>query len=312
MKIIEKYLIRPVLLAGLSMQLTLVASCSTKQSDSIDPEIVGTPVQVIHPFIRDFQETVDLDANTVFLQKETIRATFDGFMGKILKNIGDSIHPGDTLLTMRTKESLSGESVGYNLSSGLFSGIVQVKAHSKGILTELNYHSGDFVSTGEQLTVISNPASLSIMLNVPYQFASRIQLGNQCEIQLPDSQSIPAIIKRIIPSVDPTAQTQTFLLQPEQNISLPENLNLNARVTLNTIKDAVGLPRSAVMSNETQTSFWVMRVVDDTLAIRTEIGKGLESDSLIQIVNPTLSVNDLIISDGAYGLPDSTKIKIVK
>ena len=71
------------------------------------------------------------------------------------------------------------------------------------------------------------------------------------------------------------------------------------------------LPRIK-MTNETQTEFWLMKLVNDTLAIRTDIKKGLENDSLIQIISPIIDLNDRFIIDRAFGLPDTANILIQK
>ncbi|MDP4197634.1 MAG: RND transporter, partial [Bacteroidota bacterium] len=64
--------------------------------------------------------------------------------------------------------------------------------------------------------------------------------------------------------------------------------------------------------NETQTEFWTMKAVNDTLAIKLKVKKGIETDSLVQIIQPILNVNDRFITDGAYGLADTAKIMIHK
>jgi hypothetical protein len=64
------------------------------------------------------------------------------------------------------------------------------------------------------------------------------------------------------------------------------------------------------MTNETQNEFWVMKVIMDSIAIKIPVIRGIENDSLSEIISPLLRKNDLIISEGAYGLPDSTIVKI--
>jgi hypothetical protein len=53
-----------------------------------------------------------------------------------------------------------------------------------------------------------------------------------------------------------------------------------------------------------------MKVIMDSIAIKIPVIRGIENDSLSEIISPLLRKNDLIISEGAYGLPDSTIVKI--
>lgn len=291
--------------------LAMLISCAKEKAKIRDTISIGTPVQITHPHIQDCTEYVNLNANTIFLKKEIVRATFQGFIEKIYKNIGDGVKNGDMVLTIKTKESAADDSIRIDLGAEMYQGSVQIRAHSDGVLTVLNYQCGDFVSEGEEIAVISNPSSLRISLNVPYQYIAHMNTENRCEIFLPDGKSFNATILKKIPSVDPASQTQTFLLHPDTPVYLPENLNVNARLPLVTVKDAVVLPYGAILSNETQDIFWIMKLIDDTTAVRIDLTKGIETDSLVQIIRPELTEADRIISNGAYGLPDTAKVVII-
>lgn len=301
------YKIYPLVLMITSL---LFISCGSK--NDTPPQTSGTPVKITQPKKTNLTEYITLNAHTVFLKKEIGRATFQGFIEKIYKNIGDNISSGDVLMTIKTKESAADGNFQVPLGDEIFKGIVHVKAKSNGVLTELNYNAGDFVSDGEQIAVVSNPSSLSVNLDVPYQYTREIHLKTPCEIFLPDGKTVNAFIDKIIPKVDPSAQTQTYILEMKQKENLPENLNVNAHIPIRFVKDAVVVPQSAVLSNETLDKFWIMKLVNDTTAVRINIVKGIENDSLIQIIKPELKLTDKLISDGAFGLPDTAKVVIGK
>jgi hypothetical protein len=67
-----------------------------------------------------------------------------------------------------------------------------------------------------------------------------------------------------------------------------------------------------VQSNETQTEFWVMRLSTDNLAVKVPIRKGIETDSLIEILVPVFNRSDRFVAKGSYGLPDTAQIEITK
>jgi multidrug efflux pump subunit AcrA (membrane-fusion protein) len=289
----------------------IVSSCGSKD-ESGGAENSGAKVKIAEPQKMDLTEYITLNANTVFLKKEIVRATFQGFIEKIYKSIGDKIASGDLLLEIKTKESAADHNLQIPLSDETFNGIIQIKAKSDGVLTELNYNAGDFVSDGEQIAVIANPSSLRINLNVPYQYADKININTSCEIFLPNGKVVNATIQKIIPRVDPTAQTQTYILEMHQSERLPENLNVNARIPILTVRNAITLPLKAIMTNETLDQLWVMKLLNDTLAVRVDVSKGIENDKYVQITKPELSLTDRIIGDGAFGLPDTAKIIIGK
>lgn len=304
LKMLKLLMLFSIMTAAISL-----SSCSSK-NDNSEKKIAGTPVKITHPQKMDLTEYITLNANTVFLKKEIVRATFQGFIEKIYKNIGDKISSGDLLLEIKTKESAADNNLKVPLGDEIFSGVIKIRAKSDGVLTELNYNAGDFVSDGEQIAVIANPSSLRINLNVPYQFADKINIDTPCEIILPNGKIARASIQKIIPQVDVAAQTQTYILEMHQSESLPENLNVNARIPIRTVKNSTVLPASSILSNETLDKFWIMKLLNDTLAVRVDVTKGIENDDFVQIVKPELKLTDRIIIDGAFGLPDTAKIFI--
>jgi len=42
--------------------------------------------------------------------------------------------------------------------------------------------------------------------------------------------------------------------------------------------------------------------------VHEQVQTGIENDSLIQILSPAFRPTDQIISDGAFGLPDTAKV----
>lgn len=291
------------------LSLVILISCSSGNKDNAPAES-GTPVKVVSPVRTNLTETINLNANTVFLNKEIVRSTFQGFIEKIYKNIGDEVSIGDPLFLIRTKESAAMDTLKINIGDKLFQGNITIKAQANGILTYLNYNTGDFVSEGEQLAIISKPSSLRINLNVPYQYVLKININAVCTVLLPNGQTVNARIQKVMPSVDESSQTQTYILKLDKDENLPENLNVSVRIPISYAKDALTVPKSAVMSNETLDKFWVMRLINDTTAVRVDIKKGIVNDSLVQIIKPLLDLTERIISDGAYGLPDTANVVV--
>lgn len=295
----------------LSLPATMV-SCGGKEGDDAGEVSSGTPVQITHPGIMNMTDYLSLNGNTIFLKKEIIRATFDGFIDKVNKNIGDNVKQGDAIFLLKTKELAASDSLGLNIGDQTFKGGVYIKAGTNGVLTELDFHSGDYVAAGEQIAVVSNPSSLRIKLNVPYEDVMKVRTGGGCIINLPDGVNVPGVIERSVPSVDPVTQTQTYFIKLSRNENIPENLNVIIKFPFKEVKGATVLPKSAIMTNVTQNSFWVMKLINDSTSVRVDIKKGIENDSLAQILSPKLDTSDRIILTGAYGLPDTAQVEIEK
>ena len=88
--------------------------------------------------------------------------------------------------------------------------------------------------------------------------------------------------------------------------SAHQNLTKTAR------QNTVSLPKSAVLANETQTEFWVMKLINDTLAVKISVTRGIETTDRIEILSPKFTARDRIVVTGNYGLADTAKVKVMK
>ena len=248
----------------------VICSCGSDKSNSKSETAGGTQVQVTHPFITEISDSLEMNGTVIFLNKEIVRATFQGYIENVEKNVGDNISGGEVIFKIKTMESAAAESLKISFGGKQFKGVVDIKAKSPGVLTSINYHTGDYISSGEQLAVVSNPASIRIKLNVPYENSSKINIGSKCKVIIPGGETFPGTVSKNIPLVDSIAQTQTYYIKLIGNKSLPENLNVTVNIPFNQTNNALVLPQNAVITNVTQDSFWTMKLINDTTAVRSD------------------------------------------
>ena len=75
---------------------------------------------------------------------------------------------------------------------------------------------------------------------------------------------------------------------------------------------AATLPKNSVLSNETQSEFWVMKMINDTTAVKVPVNKGIESGDRVEIISPQFSPTDKILLSGNYGLSDTALVIVNK
>jgi len=91
---------------------------------------------------------------------------------------------------------------------------------------------------------------------------------------------------------------------------IPENLIAKVRIARTIRNNTVSLPRPAVLTNETQSEFWIMKMTDSSTAVKVPVKKGIETGDRVEILSPPLTPNDKILLSGNYGLPDTAKVII--
>lgn len=287
------------------------ASCSNKNSDETAvPEPAKTAVTITTPIAQGFTDYIQLNGNTQFQKKLTIRANITGYITAMKWKTGDRILNGTLFCSIKTKEQDALKNIDSREPSlQQFQKPIDVFANASGIFTAVNYSAGDFVNEGDILATITDPASLVLVVNVPYEYHDFVYKGKGCSVKFPDGKTIQATIQEEVPFVDVSSQTQSFLIRFPGNQLLPENMNLIVHIPVKQKQNAVSLPLEAIQTNETQDEFWVMKLVNDSLAIKVPVTPGLQNDSLREIISG-VSLTDKIIVKGAYGLTDSSLVKL--
>lgn len=291
----------------------ILASCHSKTSQvGAQPE-PQTPVTVTTISKQDMEEYAEVNATSRFMDKSVVKASINGYIQSEAVQKGKYVRAGEVLFTLITKEAKAIGNTINKLDPGFkFTGITAVRASKSGYISDLNHQRGDFVLEGEQLAVISNNNSFVFLMDVPYEL--RRSIGNQSTVQLilPDGEKLRGSISSALPTVDSLSQTQRVIIKVNPSYAIPENLIAKVRIVKNARPQAASLPKEAVLTNETQDEFWVMKLLNDTTAVKVSVTKGMETADRIEIIHPAFNPGDRIIVTGNYGLADTAKVKIVK
>jgi len=307
---------KPVYL--LAFAAIVLAGCHGGKSaddDGGDDNSANAQVPVTVTTVNDSSlvDYTTLNATSAYQQKNYVKSNSIGYIQKVNVQIGQYVNRGQTLFTIKTKEAQSiGNSINILDTTFKFSGLSTIKAAEHGYITQLNHQVGDYVQDGEQLAVISDRSSFGFIMQLPYEMRQSVKLGQNIQLTLPDQRKIDGHIASFMPSVDTAAQTQGVLIKIPDDNTIPENLVAKARFVRTAKQNAESLPKSAVLSNETQTEFWVMKLINPTTAVKVPVTKGLETNDRVEILSPKFSAQDKIVVTGNYGLSDTAKVKVVQ
>ena len=193
-----------------------------------------------------------------------------------------------------------------------FNGELTIKAPTSGIITEVTKQANDYVADGDQLCVIAEQSSLVFLLNVPFEQNKHAAIGTNCEILLPDSTRIPGTITSKLSAIDAVSQTQSFVVKPRTNFLLPENLTAFVQLSESTKSNTQITDKKCVLTDETMENYWVMKLINDSTAIKIPVKTGIVTDSQVEILSPMFDKLDRLINTGNYGLPDTARVNITQ
>jgi biotin carboxyl carrier protein len=290
------------------------ASCKAPvtQEETV-AESPETPVTVTGINQEPMEEYIELNAVSAFLLKNYVKANATGYLQSAQVEPGQYVKSGQILFTIKTKEAASiGNAVNALDTSFKFTGTNLIKSGTAGFISQLNHQSGDYVQDGEQLAVISDENSFVFLMELPYELRPFIKTGSRLELQLPDGEKLQGLVSSGMPTVEAVSQTQSIVIKVKPSHTIPENLVAKVKIPKTIREHPVSLPREAVLSDETQSEFWVMKLIDSTTAIKTPVKKGIETKERIEIISPVFTVQDKILLTGNYGLSDTARVRIVQ
>lgn len=295
--------------------LLFLLCCKSKETPG-DDEVksdVQTPVTVASISSEPMEDYVELNATSTFLQKWDVKANITGYLQTANVQLNQPVSKGEILYTVKTKEAESIGNIISILDSTLkFSGINKIPAVAAGFISQINHQAGDYVQEGESLAVITDTRSFVFLLDMPYELRPYIMTKKSLEMILPDGEKLNGMISGTMPGMDAASQTQRIILRVSAPHFLPENLIAKVKVVKSEKNNTVSLPKSALLTDETQSQFWVMKLIDSSTAVKVPVTKGIETGDKVEILSPSFSPNDKIIITGNYGLPDTAKVKIVQ
>jgi hypothetical protein len=289
----------------------IVGTGCKHSSDNIGKEVLSRiPVTASPVRTSNMVTYIELSATSAFLFSAAIKAPVTGYVDNMFVNQGDAVFKNQLLYTIKTKEASA--IMNDSLNNLQFSGIVNVKAATAGLISSIAHPKGDYVAEGDQLCQVVDPGSLVFILDVPFEFSGYIRLNTPCEIFLPDNRVIKGMIKSRFPAMTISSQTERYIVRLTEPKSLPENLVGKIKIVKELVKAAVSLPKSCILTDETMESYWVMKLINDSMAAKVPVTTGISEAEYVQITRPAFTGSDLFLASGNYGLGDTAYVKVLK
>lgn len=306
----RNYLTTGVMAAAMLANLMFAGCGSSNASDGGDAKDSRTPVTVAQARTGAIGTSVTLNATARFLRKNTVRSTVNGRVERADIALGDHVSAGRTIYVLRTKEAEALGALAKRDSSFRIGGSITINAPASGIVVQVDKLLNDYVNDGDQLAVIADANSSVFVMEVPYEWVKSVHVGASCTIALPDSSTVEGVIATPLSVMDAASQTQSYVVKPKGSAIFPEGLTGTVRINVGRHADAQILPASCVLGNEEMTSFWVMRLTNDSIVVKVPVKRGIVSHDSVEVTEPRFTTGDRFLLTGGYGLPDTANVII--
>ena len=187
----------------------------------------------------------------------------------------------------------------------------EIRSPISGVVTERPLFAGETAATGTPLITVMDTSALVAKLHIAQSQAQQLVVGGPASLTVPGiADSVKAKVSLISPALDPGSTTVEVWLRVENSKgALRAGTPVHASIQGRTIQNAVAVPREAILTTPDGSSKYVMVIAPDSTAHKKTVTVGIENADDAQVLSG-ISTSDMVISTGAYGLDENTKVKI--
>ena len=186
----------------------------------------------------------------------------------------------------------------------------EIRSPINGVITDRPLYPGEMAAAGTPLLTVMDISSVIAKAHIPQDDAAALKVGDKGSITVPGiTEPINGKVTVVSPALDPNSTTVEIWFEVKNpRHELKPGTSVHLAMTAQTVKDALVVPASSILTAPDGTTT-VMLAGSDGMAHQKGVKLGIRNGDDVQIIEG-VNVGEKVISNGAYGLPDKTKIKI--
>ena len=188
----------------------------------------------------------------------------------------------------------------------------EIRSPIDGVVTDRPLYPGEMANISTPLLTVMDVSQVIAKAHIPQLDATLLRKGDKASLMLPGlDKSIPGTVTLVSPALDPNSTTVEIWVQAANpNQELRPGMTAQLSITAETVHDALVVPPSALLNAEGAKA-QVMVIDGQSQAQSRDVRVGIQTPEEVQIVSG-LQPGEQVVSQGAYGLPDKTRVRIEK
>ena len=186
----------------------------------------------------------------------------------------------------------------------------EIRSPMDGVVADRPLYPGEMVAAGTPLLTVMDISQVIARAHIPQPEAALLKAGDPATISVPgEDNPIEGKITVVSPALDPNSTTVEVWVQiknPDQR--LKPGTSVQVSMLAQTVPDALVIPTAALLTAQDGTTS-VMQVSGDDHAYQKNVRVGIRQGDAVQVIDG-LQAGDRVVTSGAYGLPDKSKIKV--
>ena len=186
----------------------------------------------------------------------------------------------------------------------------EIRSPINGVVTDGPWYPGMMPQSGAPLITIMDLSKMVARAHIPQTQAVLLRKGADASIKIAGSDDdVEGKVLLVSPTLDPGSTTVEVWVQADNRKgTLRAGSSVNLSMVAKTVPDALTVPAPALITDE-EGKKSVMIIGPDGKAHKRDVETGIRTATAVQVVSG-LKPGEQVVSTGAYGLPDNTKVKV--
>lgn len=293
----------------------------------------ATPVRAARIDRADIDLVVTAPGHTEALRQDRIRAPFPAQLLALRVTDGDRVTAGQVVAEVVSKNSQAASVGAEQMLAAARSAqdsadakrairvagqaLVRqaLRAPAAGVVLSHAAEEGDYLDEGEVFLTIAEAGGVYFNAQVTQSDLARVRAGEGARVDLPAVGTVP--VGAVVHGVLPTASSQTLSAGVRLDFSperpdLPVGLFGTASIVVGRERNAIVVPVAALLRDDVTGVSRVAVIDSASVAHWVVVQTGAQQGDRVAIASPPLAPGQRVIVQGQVGLPDSTRVQILK
>jgi membrane fusion protein, multidrug efflux system len=185
--------------------------------------------------------------------------------------------------------------------------LLRVQAPLTGTVMHVNVTPGQAVDLATTLAEVIDLNRLVVKAGIPASQAGELKPGQ--EVQVQSHPPVTAALSFVHPAVDTNNDTVMAWARLPANSDLRPGQFVPLSIITAVHTNCLAAPEQSVVTDIEHRS--VIARVNGDEAVQVPVETGLRENGWVEVKAPGLKEGDAVVTVGAYGLPEKTKIRVV-
>ena len=186
----------------------------------------------------------------------------------------------------------------------------EIRSPIHGVVTDRPLFAGEMANTGQPIVTVMDVSTLIAKVHLSPEQAAAIKPGDEAVVNIPGEEApVKGKVTLISPELDTGSTTlEVWVAIPNKEGKFRVGTSVHVSVSARTVQNALCIPNEALVATKSGDPA-VMVIGPDSVANQKPVKTGITDGQETQVLSG-LAAGDLVVTKGAYGMDDGTKVKI--